>query len=262
MAEVTPQLSDEEMAELTAFADGSLPPEDRARVEARLAASPALRALVERQRQAVGAIRTMADEPVPTSLRERVEADLRPTGAGHRRSGVFRWRPALAASGAFVAVAVAVVIALSGGATEPTVADAAQLGTTQPTGPPPRPASAGTRRLNASIDGVAFPDLRSAYGWRATGMRRGRIDGHDALVVYYSRRDRRIAYVVVAGEALGGDSGYGRATARGVEFRTFSVEGRPAVTWRRNGHTCVLMGTASRSELLALASWVPRRAQY
>jgi hypothetical protein len=33
------------------------------------------------------------------------------------------------------------------------------------------------------------------------------------------------------------------------------VNGRPTVTWRRLGHTCVLTGTASSAELLALASW-------
>jgi hypothetical protein len=33
------------------------------------------------------------------------------------------------------------------------------------------------------------------------------------------------------------------------------VDGRLVVTWRRLGHTCVLVGAAPRSELLALASW-------
>jgi anti-sigma factor RsiW len=261
MAEVTPHLSDKEMAELTALADGSLPPEDRARVEARVADSPELQALVDRQRQAVGAIRTIADEPVPEALRDGVEARLRPTRSSRTFDNLFRWRPALAATVAVAAAAVALVLVLSGGATQPTVADAAQLGTTQPTGPAPQPAPNGAR-LNVGIDGVTFPELQRTYGWRPTGVRADRVDGHDALVVFYAKGERRIAYVVVGGDALGGDSGYGRTTSRGIDFRTFSVGGRPAVTWRRNGHTCVLIGTASTPELISLASRAPERATY
>jgi hypothetical protein len=41
----------------------------------------------------------------------------------------------------------------------------------------------------------------------------------------------------------------------GVPFRTLRVDGRLAVTWRRNGHTCVLIGGAPGAELLDLASW-------
>jgi hypothetical protein len=33
------------------------------------------------------------------------------------------------------------------------------------------------------------------------------------------------------------------------------IDDRLAVTWRRAGHTCVLIGDAPRPELLKLASW-------
>jgi hypothetical protein len=33
------------------------------------------------------------------------------------------------------------------------------------------------------------------------------------------------------------------------------VNGRRAVTWRRGGHTCVLIGKTTNAELLKLASW-------
>ena len=252
-------MSAEELAELSALADGSLPTERRAEVEAKVAASPELTELVDRQRRAVGAVRPMADEPVPASLRERVEAQRPPvSGSGEGR----RLLPRLALGAAAVAaVAVALVIALSAGTAQPTVADAAQLAARAPTGPPPRHLPDNADTLAVGIEGVSFPDLRRSYGWAPAGVRRDRLDGHDALVVYYGKAGRRLAYVVVAGDSLGGTSGYGRSRYRGVEFRTFTLNGRPAVTWQRNGHTCVLTGNASQAELLALASWHATRTQ-
>jgi hypothetical protein len=93
-------------------------------------------------------------------------------------------------------------------------------------------------------------------------VRSDRIGGHDALVVFYAQGARRVAYVVVGGAPLGGASGYERTTSRGVEFRTFRINGMPAVTWRQHGHTCVLTGTASRAELLGLASWGAALTQF
>jgi hypothetical protein len=49
---------------------------------------------------------------------------------------------------------------------------------------------------------------------------------------------------------------------RRVNYQTLSSDGRLAMTWRRDGHTCVLIGQATRRELLKLASWPlspPRR---
>jgi hypothetical protein len=164
-------------------------------------------------------------------------------------------RLALGAVGVVVIAAVAVALSVGGGGAEPTVADAAQLGTKPPTGPPPRRLGGNAGKLAIGIDGVTFPDLRPAYGWSAAGMRSDQIGGHDALVVFYAKGARRVAYVVVGGTPLGGASSYARTTARGVEFRTFSINGMPAVTWQQHGHTCVLTGTASRAELVGLASW-------
>lgn len=256
MGDVSPRLGADEMAELSALADGSLVAERRTEVEARISASPELAELLDRQRCAVSAIRSAADEPVPASLRERVEA-LRPSRSR-------RWlvpRLALGAAGLVAVAAVAVLLALSGGAAQPTVADAARLATKAPTGPAPRRLDGDAATLAAGIAGVTFPDLRRAYGWAPAGVRSGRLDGHDVLVVLYSKGARRLSYAVVAGDPLGGVSGYPRSRYRGIEFRSFSVDGRPAVTWTRNGHTCVLTGGASRSELLALASWYPPRTR-
>jgi hypothetical protein len=113
--------------------------------------------------------------------------------------------------------------------------------------------SDGTR-LAVEVEGVVFPDLRS-YGWRAVGVGRGRVDGRDATTVAYEKEGSRIAYGVVAGDGLPPPSDAETATLGGVPYRTLSVDGRLVVTWRRLGHTCVLVGDASRGELLTLASW-------
>ena len=63
------KLSDQEMAELAALADGTLPPERRGPLEARIADSPEVRELLDRQRRALAATRDMASEPAPDSVR-------------------------------------------------------------------------------------------------------------------------------------------------------------------------------------------------
>jgi anti-sigma factor RsiW len=242
------------MAELTALADGTLPAERRAAVEARLAASPELRALLERQRRAVAATRAMASEPPPASLRGAVEARV---GELHARRGrAWRAAPRLALGGAVAAVAtVLLVVTLGGGPTGPTVADAARLAARAPSGPPPARLDHSRAKLAVGVEGVVFPDLRRSYGWRPVGVRHDSVDGRDATAVFYAKGDRRIAYVIVAGSGLPRPSDAPGTVRGGVQFQTLTVNGRPAVTWQRVGHTCVLTGDNSRAELLTLASW-------
>ncbi len=73
MDEIGSGLSTEEMAELCALADGTLPAERRAAVEARVAASPELQEILQRQRLALAAVETLADEPMPPSLRDQLD---------------------------------------------------------------------------------------------------------------------------------------------------------------------------------------------
>jgi hypothetical protein len=103
---------------------------------------------------------------------------------------------------------------------------------------------------------VSFPDYARAYGWRPLGVRRGRIDGREATVVFYGKDGRRLAYVIVAGSGLERPSGARATVIDGVEYRALRLDGRLAVTWRRGGHTCLLIGGAARPELLQLASWL------
>lgn len=245
-------LSDQEMAELCALADGTLPAERRAAVEARVAASPELQELVARQRRAVAATRALANEPAPKSLRAEVEARLRARDSRRGRAWLL---PRLGVAGA-VAVAVAVVaVVLSGGPAGPTVADAAQLAARPATGPPPPGSGDGGTQLALEVEGVAFPDLLRSFGWRPVGLRRDELDGRDATTVFYAKGARRIAYVIVGGPGLPRPSEAQGSTRGGVLFQTLRVDGRLAVTWRRAGRTCVLIGAAPRDELLAVANY-------
>jgi hypothetical protein len=255
MSDEIQELSEREITDLCALADGTLPAERRAEVEARVAGSPALLELVERQRRSLAATRALADEPVPSSLTTAIAARRRPQRAWPRRR---RLGLAMTAAGALVAVVVAVlVIDLAGGPAGPTVADAAVLAIKPPTGPAPASTGAG-KQLAADVQGLAFPDLAGSFGWRATGVRYGTVGavgGRAATVVYYEKGGRQIAYVIVARPTLPQPS-QGQIVMRGgVDYSTLSVDGRPAVTWQRLGHTCVLIGGASPDELLTLASW-------
>lgn len=105
------------------------------------------------------------------------------------------------------------------------------------------------------VEGVTFPDLARSYGWRAVGVRRGQVDGRDAITVFYEKGGRRIAYAIVAGSGLPRPSNAQDTVREGVLFQTLRVDNRLVVTWRREGLTCVLIGEAPREELLTLANW-------
>jgi hypothetical protein len=95
---------DQEIAELAALADGSLAPERRAALEARVEESSELAALLAEQERAVTLTRTAAAEvDAPAGLRARVEAQRRPRSGRATRSFVLVG----AAAVAVVAVAVA-----------------------------------------------------------------------------------------------------------------------------------------------------------
>jgi anti-sigma factor RsiW len=252
------ELTEREMADLCAFADGSLPAERRPEVEARVAASPALLALVERQRCAVAATRALPDEPVPQSLTDAVAAAGRAHSPAAARSRRRSWRLGfgLAAAATLAAVAaVVLVLAVGPGSSGPSVADVARLAALPPNGPAPARAGTAGAELAADVQGVTFPDLSAAYGWRAAGVRNSTVGGRDATVVYYDRAGDRIAYAIVAGPGLSPPAGGRTVTVDGVPYQTLTLGGRSAVTWRRGGHTCVLTGSAPAHELLTLAAW-------
>jgi anti-sigma factor RsiW len=249
MTDAVSRLTEQQMADLAALADGTLPVERRAAVEAWVSASPELQELLDRQRRSVTATQALADEPAPDSLREAVEPRRR--GAPARR----RWTPRLALVGAVAVAAAVVAVLLSGGPAGPTVAEAAAVAEQPPSGPAPRPVGAEGTQLALDVEGVVFPDFLESYGWKAVGVRHDEIDGRDATTVFYEKGGRRIAYMIVAGSGLDRPSGAPSTTRNGIQLQTLEVNGQPVVTWRRLGRTCILIGPAPSDELLALASW-------
>jgi anti-sigma factor RsiW len=253
---------DRELADLCALADGTLPVERRAEVEARVAASPRLALMLARQRRALAATAVVAHEPVPATLTANVKATVAGARRGTRPTARTRWWQGsrlawrLSAAGAFAAaLAVALVLTLGSGPAGPSVAGAARLALEPATGPAPAALGTSHTQLLADVQGLAFPDYARAFGWQASGVRHGRVGDRPATVVTYSKAGRHIAYAIVAGAALPRPSGADATVIGGVRFQMVSFQGRSAVTWRRLGHTCVLIGGASRAELLSLASW-------
>src|SRR4051794_13264119 len=115
--DATHGLTDAELADLARLVDGTLPADRRAEVEARVATSPQLASIVERQTAVRDAIHDTHDTGAPPRLRARLE----PRPAPARRSRV-RLGGAVAAAGA---VALLLVLALpSVFSTAPSVADA------------------------------------------------------------------------------------------------------------------------------------------
>jgi anti-sigma-K factor RskA len=142
--------------ELAALADGSLAPEHRAEVEARIEASPILADRLAEQERAVGLLRGAGDEvEAPAGLRARLEAQ--------RSARTVRTPRRLAVAGvaaaAVAAAAVAAVVVIGGSGSTGTRFQAA-LGST-----PLAPGASGEATLT-----------RTTSGWRihldATGLPR------------------------------------------------------------------------------------------
>lgn len=249
----TPEIKAKELRELSALADGSLEESRRPEVEARISASPELSALYERERRVVDLLHESSSSVrAPASLRARIEAERprRPVRARRR----FGFGGALAGG---LAALIAAVILIAPGSTPvaPAVSDAAALGTLAPTRAAPAPDADSPGKLSTNVQDVYFPNWGDSFGWRPSGERRDKLHGRAATTVYYDGNGRRLAYTIVASPPLKTPSA-ATSTRDGVELRTFEQDGRTVVTWRRNGHTCVLSGTnVNPAELQKLAVW-------
>jgi hypothetical protein len=247
------KLADEDLADLARLADGTLPEDRRAEVEARVAASPQLASIVEQQGVALGALRATADTGAPVRLRAQVDRQR-----GGRRVGGARRRPLLGGAIAAAAVVVLAVVLVLGGSSgsAPTVDAAAGLAQKAPERGGPSPVPGTPQLLQAKVDDVSFPNYAAKFGWKPTGARDDDPSGRGTKTVYYAKGDRSIAYTIVSGDALEPPDGARVTSRNGTDYRTFDNGSRAAVTWERHGQTCVLSGRGvTHDELVALADW-------
>jgi len=248
----TAEIDDRTQRELTQLADGRLRGSKRLALEARISSEPLLAAALERQRVAAVALRTLELE-VPAALRARVEAE-------RRRSSTPARRRRLAIAGglatATAAAALLAVMVLPTGSGGPSVDEAARLAASPATQATVAVDQSNPKLLDVASDDVPFPNLEGEFGWREAGARGDDLDGRHARTVFYERGGRRISYTIVAGEAIEQPPGARTRSIKGVEFASFEAGGTRAVTWQREGHTCVLASReASDEELVELASW-------
>jgi hypothetical protein len=243
-------LDERTQRELASLADGSLEGDRGAELEARLAASPTLRAAFERQRVGATALRGLSLE-APASLRTRVAAEAAPSPRRVRR-------PRFALAGALAGVvtaAVAAILVLPTGSEAPSVLEASRLAERPATGPvtvdPDSP-----KLLAANVEGLPFPNWTKEFGWRQMGTRSDRLGDREARTVLYAHDGKRIAYTIVSGDGIAAPSDASTTKRNGVTLHALADRDRRVVTWWRNGRTCVLSASdVGDRELLELASW-------
>jgi anti-sigma factor RsiW len=249
-----PQPRRRELADLSALADGTLEPSRRRVVEARIAASPELTALYERERRMVTALHDARQtDRAPARLRARIEAQQpRARSRARRRVG---YAGGLAA--ALAAILLALVLVLpSGTPGAPSLGQAAALARRGAAAAPPQADSgAPSVKLEENVGDVYFPNWAARFGWRAVGQRVDHINGRLAVTVYYKRHQTILAYTIIAAPVLQAP-GAPVMRLNGTDLQTLRVGGRLVVTWRRAGHTCVLSAVSvPASDLQHLAAW-------
>jgi hypothetical protein len=224
--------TDRELSDLAALADGSLPPERRAEVEARVAASPRLQALLREQQQALEAVRGRG-ERAPQRLHDAVARLPRTRRPPARRA-------ALAAGFAASATAVAMLVLPGSEPRPPALTEAAALAARAPTSAEPSGAGGGAALAGMSAWGLEYPDLSRGGGWRPSGSRTDTIDGRAARTVFYSKDGSRIAYTILAPGEVRVPKGTASWRRKGRPWYAFDDHGRTVVAWERDGHMCVV----------------------
>jgi hypothetical protein len=202
------------------------------------------------------------DVGAPRQLHERIEAMV----AGHdrRRGGApaplagLRLRLGAAAT-ALAATAAAIALALSGsGGAALTLAQASAVTLRPATMPAPAESRSHRDQLTAAVDGIGFPYWADHFGWRSAGARVDTLRGRSVKTVFYDdRQGNKVGYTIVAGAHPPAISGGGTVRWRsGTPYRLGRVGGVEVVTWKRDGHLCVVAGRGvDDATLFALASW-------
>jgi hypothetical protein len=121
----------------------------------------------------------------------------------------------------------------------------------------PRESTTDRGMLSAGVQGVSFPYWEERFHWRSTGSRIDTLDGRTVRTVFYADdAGHTVGYAILGGRAPG-LTGAGQVHWRhGTPYRLGQVGGAEVVTWKRDGHLCVVSGRGvDGSKLIALASW-------
>lgn len=232
-------------ATLARLADRSLPAAREAALRAEVRREPELEAALAEQEQAVALLRSLR-ETAPASLRARVAQTTRPATRQRVRRRPVLLSGALAAAAA-AAAAIAVLVLGGGGTAAPSLSQAARLAVAPATRPAPAPADGV--RLRLALGGIPFPNW-TALHLTTTGARIDTLRGRRVDTVFYTTRTgRRIGYAIVSGPPLAEPAGR-TETVYGVRYTLTHRGATRLVSWVRNGHTCIIAGTAAPAQTL------------
>jgi hypothetical protein len=217
------------------------------------------------QQQRTAALVRSIDVRAPDSLHDSVRemtsaAQTRPRARAPERPRA-RTRPTALLVGALASVAGFIVLLIltlgAGQPAPPTLLQASALGLREPATAAPEESSSAPGQLAISAEGIPYPYWNRRFGWQAAGARTDKISGRKVTTVFYaSSTGRRIGYSIVAGSALPVPSGGRSAVWHGTRFDVLGHGSSTVVTWRREGHTCILVGSkVSAKTLLTLADW-------
>jgi anti-sigma factor RsiW len=267
-----PATEDEAAQAITRLVDGTLSESERDAVESWAASSPDVARQVALQRQVVREL--AGDGPAPpdrlvAAIEDRYRArgrDFAPTAparsrrSGERRSpGTLRrtgsrpWLAPAGALGALAVVALALVIAVGGSGTAPSIDAAAGLAFVPATSGAPHVSS--SKYLDVSYGGVTFPNY-AKLGTVATGQLTNRIGGRPALTVYYRLPNgTRVSYTVFSGKPVPRPGAAKLVRYEGVPLHVYRMRnGLSVVTLVRHGRTCVLAAKTPEDVVLGLAA--------
>jgi anti-sigma factor RsiW len=248
-----PVLTETQMAELSALADGTLAADRRPAVEALLESSAEVRAQFELERGIVERLHAArASDRAPAALRERIESDRERARSKRRGAALGRGRrwlapwPAAGLSGAVAAVVAAVVV-FAGGSGSLTVAAAARVAERGPAHAAPAADPGNAEFLAAHVGTVRFPASLGSYD--VAGERTDRLDGRRIVTVYYGDRGVSVSYTVLAQPALPQKFNH-VAEPGSVWYFVGRLHGRAAIVWRNDGHTCIISSSRLSSQAL------------
>ncbi len=246
-------------ARIAREADGTLPESERSELAAQLEASPELAGELELQREALSLMSRLDAQQAPPALHASVQSLMAAEPAARPRAHR-SWRLAPAVAMAVAVVAVAAVLLSGGSSSAPSVNQAATLALRQPTQPPPQESTGRSAVLQRQVDGISFPYWHHDLGWSTSGARSDTFAGRSASTVFYtgpspSGGTARVGYTILSGDALPLPKAP-TVEQHGVRYYVLSDQGATVVTWRRNGHTCILAARGLAPEtLLHLAAW-------